>query len=179
MARVLLLTTKLTNQQEGSDMKPERVEQVMSRNVATCRADDRLNAAAQIMWDRDCGVVPVTEPGDDGERIVGILTDRDVCMAAYTQGLPLIAIPVASAMSRGIETCAPTDTLSVALRRMATARVHRLPVVDAFGHLVGLLSLADVAHEDAIRQRAVAAGEIVRTVEAITTPRPHELTVAA
>jgi len=160
-------------------MKPERVEQLMCRNVATCRADDRLNVAAQIMWDRDCGVVPVTETGDDGERVVGILTDRDVCMAAYTQGLPLAEIPVSSAMSRRVEACAPTDALRDALRRMAAAQVHRLPVVDALGRLVGLLSLTYVAHEDARGQRVVAASEIVRTVEAITASRPHDLTVAA
>lgn len=160
-------------------MKPERVEQLMSRTVATCRPDDRLNAAAQIMWDRDCGVVPVTEPSGDGERVVGMLTDRDVCMAAYTQGGCLADLVVSSAMSRAVESCAPTDTLRDALRRMAAARVHRLPVIDASGQLMGLLSLADVAREDARRQRGVAAGEIVRTVEAITMPRPHELTVAA
>ncbi len=156
-------------------MKPDRVEQLMSRVVATCRPDDRLNAAARIMWERDCGVVPVTMPDGDAERVVGMLTDRDVCMAAYTQGRPLEELVVSSAMSRTVHACAPGDSLPAALERMAAARVRRLPVVDGAGRLVGLLSFADVAHEDARRHKVVKPRDFVRTVEAITAPRAHDL----
>ena len=70
-----------------------KVEQIMNREVKTCRPQDSLNRAAQIMWDEPCGAVPVV---DDQHRPVGFLTDRDICMAAYTQGKPLEQLRVES-----------------------------------------------------------------------------------
>jgi CBS domain-containing protein len=157
--------------------RPERVEQLMSRSVATCRPDDRLDSAARIMWERDCGVVPVTVPEGGGERVVGMITDRDVCMAAYTQGRSLADVPVSTAMSHNVRTCQPADPIQSALRLMAAEQLHRLPVVDQAGHLVGLLSFADVAREEAQCHKVVPAEELAKTVEAIATPRPHGLTV--
>jgi CBS domain-containing protein len=159
--------------------RPERVEQLMSRNVATCRPDDRLSRAAQIMWERDCGVVPVTVSDEGAECVVGIITDRDVCMAAYTQGRALTEVLVSTAMSRVVQTCKPDDRIGNALRLMASARIHRLPVVDESGRLVGLLSFADVAREEARCHKVVSAEELATTLEAISTPRPHELILAS
>jgi CBS domain-containing protein len=124
-----------------------KVEQLMTRNVETCRSTDTLNRAAQIMWEHDCGVVPVVAPGNGAARIVGMITDRDICMAAYTQGQRLADLPVSSAMSHEIFSCRPTDALAVVLKVMETNQVHRLPVVDQDDHVVGLVSLADVARE--------------------------------
>ena len=159
--------------------RPERVEQLMSRSVATCRPEDRLDQAARIMWDRDCGIVPVTVPDQDGERVVGVITDRDVCMAAYTKGRLLADVAVATAMSSSVRTCSPDDAIGSALAIMATAQVHRLPVVDGTGHLVGLLSLADVAREEAHSHKVVTSDVLAKTIEAISTPRPHDLVVAS
>src|SRR5438046_1875104 len=76
-----------------------KVEEIMSVDLETCRLEDTLNRPAQIMWEHDCGVVPVV----DGEaRVVGIITDRDICIAAYTQGRPLSEIPVSSACSQNV-----------------------------------------------------------------------------
>jgi CBS domain-containing protein len=158
---------------------PERVEQLMSRNVATCRPDDRLSRAAQLMWERDCGVVPVTVTDGGTERVVGMVTDRDVCMAAYTQGRPLADVPVATAMSHDVRTCGPTDRIGSALQLMAAAQLRRLPVVDGAGRLLGVLSLADVAREEARCHKVVPADELATTVEAISTARPHELIIAS
>lgn len=160
-------------------MKPDRVEQLMSRTVATCRPDDPLTTPARIMWERDCGVVPVTVSEDGGQRVVGMVTDRDVCMAAYTQGRPLTEIPVSTAMSRGVRSCGTKDTITNALRLMAAGQVHRLPVLDDAGYLVGIISFADVATEEARTHKVVSAQAIAKTIEAIGTPRPHELVVAA
>jgi CBS-domain-containing membrane protein len=74
-----------------------RVEQLMTRDVKVCRAEDTLSRAAQLMWEHDCGCVPVIGTNGDG-RLVGIITDRDIAMAAYTQGWPQSAIPVSTAM---------------------------------------------------------------------------------
>jgi CBS domain-containing protein len=131
------------------------------------------------MWERDCGVVPVTVPEHDGERVVGMITDRDVCMAAYTQGRALADVPVSIAMSRTVQACGPTDRIDEALGSMAAAQLHRLAVIDAAGRLVGLLSFADVAREEARNHKVVAPEDLANTLEAITKPRPHELMVAS
>lgn len=124
-----------------------KVEQLMTRTVQTCRATDGLQRAAQLMWEHDCGVVPVVDAGNGTARVVGMITDRDICMAAYTQGRRLEDIPVTSAMSHDVFSCRPTDSLAVALKVMETNRVHRLPVVDRDERVVGILSLADIARE--------------------------------
>jgi len=119
-----------------------KVQDWMTRDVATCVVDDSLNRAAQLMWDGDFGVVPVVGP--EGS-IVGMITDRDVCMAAYTRGRPLAEIRVEHAMAKHIATCSPDSTIDTALSLMKEARVRRLPVVDHHGRLVGVLSLNDLA----------------------------------
>lgn len=121
-----------------------KVEFFMTKDPRTCTAEDALAAAARIMWEHDCGCVPVVA-GPGSRRLVGVVTDRDVCMAAYTQGRPLWEIPVRAAMSSEVWTCHPDDTLKDAVRVMRHRQVRRLPVVDGQGHLLGLLSLTDVA----------------------------------
>lgn len=146
----------------------------MSRAVESCRPGDALNAAARIMWERDCGCVPVVVQEDGGARVVGMLTDRDICMAAYTQGRPLDAIKVSTAMSKRVCSCRETDALGVALNVLQSNQLHRLPVVDADDHLVGLLSLADIAREaDRERGRAkvhVKDDDVARATESISKP---------
>jgi len=152
-----------------------RVDQVMTRNVKTCHPDDTLEQAAAIMWDYDCGTLPVVRGGDGSARVVGMLTDRDICMAAYTQGRALRDITVASAMSQHLCSCRATDAVSVALKVMETNQVRRLPVLDADETLVGVLSLADLGRE-AVREhgqsmRQVTDEAIGSALEAIATPR--------
>jgi CBS domain-containing protein len=121
-----------------------KVEQLMRQQVRTCHAKDTLNTAAQIMWDHDCGSVPVVD-GED--HVIGMITDRDICMAAYTQGGSLRALQVKDAMSKTVSACQPKDTLADAERMMRANQVHRLPVLDAGARLAGILSLNDLAQE--------------------------------
>jgi CBS domain-containing protein len=123
-----------------------KVEQIMNRNVKVCRPQDSLNKAAQIMWDEPCGAVPVI---DDQHKPVGFLTDRDICMAAYTQGKPLHELRVETAMARKVVSCVAEDDLGSAAGLMRQHRTRRLPVIDRNGALVGLLSLDDLACEAA------------------------------
>ena len=123
-----------------------KVEQIMNRNVKACRLQDSLNKAAQIMWEEPCGAVPVV---DEQSRPVGFLTDRDICMAAYTQGKPLEALRVEMAMSRKVVLCRAEDDLGSAAQLMQQNRTRRLPVINPDGTLVGLLSLDDLACEAA------------------------------
>ncbi len=152
-----------------------RVGELMTVEVKACGPGDSLNRAAQIMWENDCGCVPVT---DDGGRVVGMLTDRDVCMAAYTQGRLLAEIPVSSAMSKTVVACREDDTVATAGQRMREYRVRRLAVVDGDGRIVGILSLSDIArrarHERPSGKKPIelSLGEVGETLGSICE-RPH------
>lgn len=148
-------------------------EQIMSRPVATCRSSDTLARAAQLMWEHDCGCVPVV---NDNGQAVAMITDRDICMAAYTKGRSLSDISVAEAMSRGVFSCKGTDSLDVAHEMMRSKQVRRLPVTNAADGVVGIISLNDIARE-ADRDRA--AGEVAATLNAVGRQRPYELSAAA
>lgn len=130
------------------------VESLMTKGVWTCTPDDTLHEAARIMWERDCGCVPVVESGAS-HRLVGIITDRDACMSAYLNGQPFEALHVNDAMTSSVRTCSPSDSIHDAEEIMRAARVRRLPVVDEAGQLLGVVSLADIARE-AGRERRVA-----------------------
>ncbi len=152
-----------------------KVADLMTREVRACTIHDSLNAAARIMWDHDCGCAPVV---DAHGRLAGILTDRDIAMAAYTQGLPLEAIPVERVMARQVITCARGDDVDKAHRLMRTHEIHRLPVVDSRGRLVGILSLSDfVGRGD--RAEPPQAVEIAETLSAIRRRRAPAAAVAS
>lgn len=147
-----------------------RVDQLMTTPVLTCRTSDSLHAAAAIMWDHDCGVVPVVD--HDG-HLCGIVTDRDACMAAYTQGRRLDEIPVGDIMAKRVHSCRPADPVTLAEELMQTHGVRRIPVVDDEGRPVGLLSLNDLAR-DSSRPGAGQHGMLVafgRTLAAVCRPR--------
>jgi CBS-domain-containing membrane protein len=129
-----------------------KVEQIMNRDVKTCGPQESLNKAAQIMWDEPCGAVPVV---DDHGRPVGFLTDRDICMAAYTQGKRLSELQAEGAMARELVCCRTDDDLDSAAQVMRQNRTRRVPVIDRKGMLVGLLTLDDLACEAA---RALRGG---------------------
>ena len=146
-----------------------KVADLMTRDVRVCTIHDSLNAAARIMWEHDCGCVPVV---DGHGRLAGIVTDRDICMAAYTQGLPLEAIAVERVMSPRVISCARGDDLEAAHRMMRTHEIHRLPVADSRGRLLGILSLSDLAnHSGAASAASAEAVEIATTISAIRRRR--------
>ena len=150
-----------------------RVDQIMTREISTCRQDDSLERAAQLMWDEDCGCVPVVS-GDGTLRIEGLITDRDICMCALFEGKPLQELRVAQAMAKQVLACKASDPVGVAERAMAEGRVRRLPVLDEENSLIGMLSIADLAREAARgtgSQKAVMESEIRDTLAAICQPQ--------
>ena len=124
------------------DNEEIHVRQVMSSKLIYCRPEDTLNQAARLMWEADCGALPVMAADD---RLVGILTDRDICMGAYTQGKALSDSPVQSVMATVVHTCWWNDTLVEATTKLREHRIRRMPVLDAAGQVVGMVSLVDIA----------------------------------
>lgn len=146
-----------------------RVEQLMTKDVSSCDESDRLTEAATIMWERDCGAAPVVARAEG--RVIGMITDRDVCMAAYTTGRPLAELRVRDAMSPKLLTCTPGDSVEHAEAVMRRFQVRRLPVVDDAGNLAGILSLADIARAPELQQTSSGEHKIAELVQAVSTPR--------
>lgn len=158
-----------------------KVDQIMTRSVHACRAASTLADAARIMLDVDCGFVPVVS--DDGSQsVIGVVTDRDICMATLARGRAPQDVTVGDVMSQELRTVTASATLQAAEDIMREARLRRLPVVDLDGRLVGILSLADLAIEAerkrAVSRRPITEEEVGDTLGAICEPRIQSQLVA-
>jgi CBS domain-containing protein len=159
-----------------------KASQLMTRDVRSCWANEPLDQAARLMWENDCGSLPVL---DQNGKVLGIISDRDVCMAAYTQARLLGQIPVSKAMSRELYSCGPDEDLDKVEKVMRSHQVRRLAVLDDEGRLKGIVSLADIAQraaKDAKRKtgtKEVSFAEVGETLAAVSAPRRVELAAAA
>jgi CBS domain-containing protein len=151
-----------------------KVEQLMSASVHVCHPQDTLTSAAEKMWTYDIGCLPVM--GED-EHVIGMITDRDICMAAFTQGRTLTEIPVAIAMSRQLFTCTPEDSIKDAEDTLRSRQVRRLPVLNQDRNLVGIVSLNDIAREAeremGLKNREISTQEVTATLATVSQPREH------
>ena len=118
-----------------------KIRDLMTKQVASVRAGDSAAVAARLMWDCDCGAVPVL---DDDRRAIAMITDRDICMAALMRDRAPSAIQVSEAMSPDLQCCGPDDNVSAAEQLMRAHQIRRIPVVDRERRLLGMLSLADI-----------------------------------
>jgi predicted transcriptional regulator len=149
---------------------------LMTAPVMTCSPIDDVNDVAQLFWDTNCGSAPVVDA--DGV-LQGMLTDRDICMAAYTQGRRLPDIRVETAMSRCVHAVMPEEPVQRVLQIMGDVQVHHVPVVDAGRKVIGIISVTDVARwvlsspKRSEELEAAALGAIV----AISAP-PNSATAA-
>ena len=146
------------------------IKEIMSQPVVSCPTNSTLDHAARLMWEFDCGVIPVVD--DDG-RVAGIVTDRDICMAAYTQGKALSAIPVATAMARDVAAVHADDGIDQVEKLMRDKQVRRLPVLNSESRLTGLVSMSDLARLSARASRSAVDRELVQTLAAVSQPRPR------
>jgi CBS domain-containing protein len=119
-----------------------KVQDMMTKNVSCCDPGTNSAVAAELMWTRNCGALPVVE---EGGRVAGIVTDRDLFIALGTNNRNASDLPVGALMAKEPSTCAPGDDIRAALNKMAQHQVQRLPVVDAAGILKGIISIEDVS----------------------------------
>lgn len=147
--------------------------EVMSHPLITCPADATLDQVARLMWEFDCGSIPIR---DEDERLAGFVTDRDICMAAYTQGKPLHEIPVSTAMARTVIAVYEHDSVESVERLMQENQIRRVPVLDADGRPTGIVSLNDLARLAGRMHRGQVDRELIRTLAAICQPRTPEAT---
>ncbi len=146
-----------------------RAQELMTRTIVTCHVNDTMADAAAKLWDHDCGAIPVVD--DDG-RLTGMITDRDLCMAAYLRGRPLDELLVNSAMSSHVVTGRPDQTVGEIEEQMAAHQVRRVPIVDDEGRPIGMISLNDLAIESVQPDSRITFGmvKIAHTLAAIGGP---------
>jgi len=118
-----------------------KVRTVMTKDVVACQPHSNLAEVATQMWHRDCGALPVV---DALGHVAGMVTDRDICIAVAMKGRPADRISVQEVSTGQLFAVAPDDDLQTALNLMTTHQVRRLPVIDAHGALVGIVSMNDI-----------------------------------
>ena len=141
----------------------------MHANAFSIHRADNLSNAARIMWEKDIGALPIT---DDEDHVIGVITDRDIAMAGFTQGKVLSDIPVERSMSKNLFWCDQNDELEKAQELMQQHQVRRLPVLDGNKKLAGMLSLNDIAQEYSVRpKKSIKPEMLADTLAAICKRR--------
>lgn len=157
-----------------------KIEDVMTRRVVAARADTELAHIARLMWDNDCGAVPVVDAED---KVVGMVTDRDVCMGAHFSGKALREQRASGCMAGEVLTCRPGDEVVAVMGAMTKRKVRRVPVADETGRLVGLVSVGDLfaaqGRAKAREKKAMAEALFALMASVTARPRADEVVPAA
>jgi CBS domain-containing protein len=140
-----------------------KVEEVMTPMPQCCGFDTNLAEATELLWNKDCGVLPVVEGG----KLAGIITDRDICIALGTRRRLAEETPVRDVATREVQTCALQDDVHAAMAVMRRARVRRLPVVDQDGKVEGILALDDIVQAVDFNHGTISHEEVINTLKAI------------
>jgi CBS domain-containing protein len=157
-----------------------KVQDVMTSEVKSCRPETNLAAAAAVMLDYDCGVLPVV---NDENKVVGMITDRDIAIAAATRARLASEIPVSEVISRKVYSSVLDEDVHAALKTMRHEKIRRLPIVNRDGMLQGILSLNDIAlraeEEKGRHHPELTYEDAMSTVKAICEHRPARQAAAA
>ena len=120
-----------------------KVSEVMSRKVEIASPDDSIQRAAQMMARIDSGFLPVGE----GDRLVGMVTDRDIAIRGVGEGRNPSDTTVNEVMTREVKYCFEDDDVNRVAENMAQLQVRRLPVLTREKRLIGIISLGDIARD--------------------------------
>lgn len=157
-----------------------KVNEIMTGNPSVCDLNESLAEAAKTMWEADCGVLPVLK---DGTEVVGLITDRDICMAMAMRDCNPVAVSAEEVISGDVYSVAPEDEIQKALELMQQHQVHRLPVINPEGKLAGIVSMNDIvlkAKEKANgKTPGIGYADVVNTYKAICAHRAPEQSQAA
>jgi CBS domain-containing protein len=125
----------------GNAMK---CSEIMTKNPKMCIPNDNIAVAAGLMWDYDCGSIPVVTDMDSKE-LVGIVTDRDIAMHVVRHAYAHPSeVTVSDCMSTNVIFCYPEDPIESAMKAMESNQIHRVPVIDQNNSCIGLVSMSDL-----------------------------------
>jgi len=142
-----------------------RARDIMTKDPECCRPSHTAQDAARVMRNRDCGCVPIV---DDAGAVVGIVTDRDLALRAIATGKDS-STKLSELMTPSATSCGPDDDLRDVEQKMAELQIRRIPIVDASGRCIGIISQADIARASAT-DSPVTEQEIALVVEKISQP---------
>lgn len=140
-----------------------KVEELMTTEVFSVTHMETLSDAARLMWEHNCGCIPVLISGD----LVSVITDRDIAMASYLNGRSLSDIPVMTAHSKRAIVVRPEDDIAAVEACMRANQIRRIPVIDEAAKLVGIVSLNDIAIAGITRRSGVSAEDVSNTLGAM------------
>jgi len=143
--------------------------EIMTKNPKMCIPDDNIAVAAELMWDYDCGSIPVVKDMDNRE-LVGIITDRDIAMhvVKHAYAHPC-EVKVNDCMSTNVIFCFPEDPIESAMKAMESNQIHRIPIVDQNNSCIGLVSMSDL-----VKCSGIMDDQIIAMMRGIYTRRPDE-----
>lgn len=136
-----------------------RAEDLMSRDVVCCPQDTNVREVALMMVEHDCGMIPVVRSADE-RALLGVITDRDICCRVVAEGRDPEQIRVGDVMSEPVVSVQPDTSIQEIKREMTVNQVRRLPVTDAQGRCIGVISQADIARQ----APQMETGEVVQQV---------------
>ena len=158
-----------------------KVKEVMTPDAKAIWLTESLADAAKLMWENDCGILPIIK---DGRKVIGMITDRDICMATAMRDSNPSSISVEEVMTGEVYAVSSEDELDKALQAMQEHRIRRLPVINAEGELEGILSMNDVVLNataaDEPAPDSIGYADVITTYQAICQrPVPAEAQAAA
>lgn len=151
-----------------------KVKDIMTEEPRTCSPDTNLAAAAALMLDGDCGILPVVADG----KLVGVVTDRDMYIALATRNRRASELTVGEVVQTPVYTCGPDDDVQTALETMKQHCVRRLPVAGFDGTILGIISMNDVVLASGSR-KPVRDADVVTTLQAICAHHQAPVRIAA
>lgn len=142
-----------------------KVKEVMTPQAKAIWLTESLADAAKLMWENDCGVLPVIK---DGRQVIGMITDRDICMATAMRNTTPSEVSVEEVINGHVFSVNADDGIDQALQTMREHKVRRLPVLNAEGDLEGIVSMNDIVrHATAAKSGSLSYADVVKTYQAI------------
>lgn len=148
------------------------VKDIMHKDIKSCNVNADLDAVAGLMWNEDCGIVPLV---DDDNSLQGVITDRDIAMAATLKHRPLWEIRANELLEgKTCQACHIDDNLQDVLEQMGQHQLHRMPVVDSENHIIGMIGIKDIVEHTkagkakaARNARSLSPSEVTSTLQKI------------
>jgi CBS domain-containing protein len=145
-----------------------KVKEVMTQSAVCCEPETNVGKAVEVMWSRNVGMLPVV---DNQGKLIGVVTDRDICIALGTRNLLPGVLTVGEIAVREVFTCKPNEDIHEALSEMANHQVRRLPVVNDQGVPQGVLSMDDlIVHSELGKLRGacdLSSDEVAATMKRV------------
>ena len=141
-----------------------KVKEVMTPDARATWITESLADAAKSMWENDCGVLPIIK---DGRKVVGMITDRDICMATAMKDRNPSGISVEEVMTGTVYAATPEEDIEQALKTMREHKIRRLPVLNPQGELEGILSMNDIVLKATGKKPQIDYADVVKTYQAI------------